>query len=63
MEGKGPIIKKRSCMGKREDPPLFNGLDVPPSFFFDIESLFIVFLCSPSLHKSQDEISFKGGGL
>jgi hypothetical protein len=56
----GPIIEKRSCRGNWEDLPLFNCLDVHS--FVNIESLFIVFLFSPFLRKSQEEISLKGGG-
>jgi hypothetical protein len=33
------------------------------SFVFDIESLYTIFLCSPTFHKSWDEISLRGRAI
>jgi hypothetical protein len=53
---------KEKLQGKPGRIPFFQ-LSRYSVLFFDIEALIIVFLCSPSFHKSWNEISFKEGGL
>jgi hypothetical protein len=52
--------RRKSCKGNRE---VFLLSTVPMSSFLRGQCIFHHFLCSPSSHKSQDDISFKGEGL
>jgi hypothetical protein len=52
-----PMHRRKSCMSNREVLLLSS---VPIS---SVQYIIHRFLCSHCLHKSRDEISFKGGGL